>query len=476
MDAWVKEVVKKEKIRLKIPLEPKKFGSRYYLYKSTSEYDKKEKRSKKVSEYLGKLTPKGLVEKGKPKSFSVYEYGAVRLLHNIVKESLHQNLHEHFYEYHREIEALSLMKVLRPISINQAMDFWGRLYLSSELEYNPQPSLSPNSISDMLRKIGLNMASQYSYFQRLMEGKMFLAFDLSSIFSHSENIRLAEKGYNHEHQYLDQINFLMLYSYEKKEPVMLKPLPGSIRGIKALKHEIKLIENKDIVFVMDREFASYQLAKDFGKMGFIMPLKRNFKIIDYSLKLDEMFTYRKRGIKYATKKTKYGDLHVFEDTKMRYEEDSNFISRIEDKKKSKKQYETESKKFGKIAILTNTDLDGKELYIRYKEREGVEAAFDIMKNPLEFDKAYIHTTEGLYGYFFIAFNSLLLYHKIMSLLRENDLLDKTSVEDMLLRLSKVSLVDFGHKRILSEIPKQTEELLKALNIKSKDIFPKNLMG
>lgn len=477
MEEWVKEIARKEKAARNIPIEVKKFGSSYYLYNSTTIWNKKESKAKKVSSYIGKITPKGLIEKGKTKhSISVYEFGAVKLLHNLVKEHLHENLQKFFYEYHGEIEALSMMKVLRSIAVSQASDYWEKLYLSSILEYNPQPSLSQNSISNMLKRIGSDMASQYSYFNHLTNGNKFLAFDLTSIFSRSENIRLAEKGYNHEHAYLNQINFLMLYSFDKKEPVMLKPLQGSIKDIKALKHEIGLFDGKDIIFVVDRGFASYELAKDMDKMkrSFIMPLKRNFNIINYSLKLDKMFAYRERGIKYGTLKTEFGNLHVFEDTKMRYEEESNFISKVENKEKSKREYAAASKRFGKIAILTNTYLDGKEIYVRYKEREGIEMAFDVMKNSLEFDKAYVHTTEGLYGYFFIAFNSILLYHKLMSMLRKNDMLNKISVDDLLLQLSKVSLIDFGHKRILSEIPKQVEDVVKTMGLKSENIFPKFL--
>jgi hypothetical protein len=60
------------------------------------------------------------------------------------------------------------------------------------------------------------------------------------------------------------------------------------------------------------------------------------------------------------------------------------------------------------------------------------------------------------------------------MLREENMLDKISVEDLLFCLSKVFLIDFCHKRVLSEIPKGVEDMVKALDIKFDDIFPKNL--
>jgi transposase len=472
-ERWVKEALRRERERLGLPLEVKKLKGSYYLYSSTTRWDPVERKAKKISKYIGKLTPEGVLEKGKARRFSVYEYGAARFLHLLIQRHLHQGLERFFYSDHREIEALSLMKILAPVSMSQASDFWSRLYLSSPLEYDPQPSLSPNSLSAMLRRIGLDLASQYSYFSWLMEGKRFLAFDLTSVFSWSENIRLAEKGYNPKGVYLDQVNLLLLYSLDLREPVMLKPLPGSIRDVKAVKREISLLEGKNVVFVLDRGLASYEIAKllEESGHGYIMPLKRNFRIIDYSLELGEVFTYRGRGIRCGRKRTPLGYLYLFEDPKLRGEEESLFIAAVERGEETGARYRKEEKKFGKLAVLSNLDAPGREIYSKYKEREGVEVAFDTLKNTLDFDKVYVQSREGVYGYFFIAFNSLLLYFKTMSMLREAGMLEKVSVEDLLLQLSKVFLVDFGHKRVLSEIPKQVEDLVRDLGLKPSDLFP-----
>jgi hypothetical protein len=82
----------------------------------------------------------------------------------------------------------------------------------------------------------------------------------------------------------------------------------------------------------------------------------------------------------------------------------------------------------------------------------------------------------VFGYFFIAFNGLLLHYKVMSMLRRSGLLDKISVGDLMLQLSKVFLVDFGHKRVLSEIPKQVEDLMRKLGLRLVDLFPNDLRG
>ncbi|EQD29095.1 protein containing transposase, partial [mine drainage metagenome] len=75
--------------------------------------------------------------------------------------------------------------------------------------------------------------AQYRFFRSLINRDDFLLFDLSSIFSRSQNVNLAEKGYNHEHRNVDEIGFAMIFSGKRPLPVILDPIPGSARDMKA---------------------------------------------------------------------------------------------------------------------------------------------------------------------------------------------------------------------------------------------------
>lgn len=469
---WVKEAVSEVRKERKIPLEIKELQKGcFYLYHSTTKWDKKNKKIKRFSKYLGKITPKGLIEKGKVrKHLSVYEYGAVRLIYDLIEKYLNEPLEKYFFGYKNELKAIALMKLLKDIPIKQMQDFWDKLYLSSELN----TSLSTEAVSAIYKNIGMDLSSQYEYFSHFMIDKDYYAFDLSSIFSHSENINLAEKGYNKDKKYLDQINFLMLYSVSKNIPVMLKPMPGSIKDISSLKHELDNFKFKNIILILDRGFADYGLPEELKTHTFniILPLRRNFKIIDYGLKLNDSFYYLNRGIHWGSKKTPHGTLFVFEDVKLRSEEESHFLKEIDEKKKTKKDFEKEKIKFGKIAILSNVKAGGEKIYLMYKEREDVEVGFDSMKNQLEIDKTYLQSTESVRGYFFVIFNSLFLYYKILELLKKNNLNKKISVSDVILMLSKVYLVDFGHRKQLTEIPDKVRDLAEKMQLDLKNIYPK----
>lgn len=114
---------------------------------------------------------------------------------------------------------------------------------------------------------------------------------------------------------------------------------------------------------------------------------------------------------------------------------------------------------------------GENIYLKYKERESVETAFDAMKNELENDKTYLGDDDAVRGYFFVSFMSLYLYYKILKMLKEKDLVGKVSVGETLLELSKVYEVTIGEKKKFSEIPKRVGKLADMLEL---DIFPKKL--
>jgi transposase len=115
--------------------------------------------------------------------------------------------------------------------------------------------------------------------------------------------------------------------------------------------------------------------------------------------------------------------------------------------------------------------DPKEIYELYKSREEVEVAFDAMKNELENDKAYIHTTDGLRGYFFISFISLYMYFSIHQVLKDKDLSQKMSVKEVLFELSKIYVIADGTRRTLAEIPERSKKIADIFGLK---LYPKIL--
>ena len=203
-------------------------------------------------------------------------------------------------------------------------------------------------------------------------------------------------------------------------------------------------------------------------MRFIMPLRRNQDMIDYDMDLNSSFVYRDRGIRSGFLDRNGLRIYMFQDQMLMAEESSTFIKMISERR-TQKEFNSESIRFGKISILSNVKDDPETIYGLYKQREEIEQAFDAMKNELENDKSYLSDEDSLRGYFFVSFLSLYLYYSIFVLIRAADLTSKLSVKDVLLKFSKVYRIVRGKKETLSEIPASVEKIDVMLGT---DIFPK----
>ena len=228
--------------------------------------------------------------------------------------------------------------------------------------------LSPNALTGLLHQIGSDMASQYSFFQELMSDSRKLAFDLSSIFSRSENINMAQAGHNPDHIYLPQINMALLFDVERYMPVFLKPLDGSIRDVKSLRKVLKEVDFRGVL-VLDRGFASYDLAEIMGSgLDFVTPLRRNSELIDYGMDLASSFMYRNRGILCGFKKHGNYRIYMYKDQSLMAEETSTYIKLISKGKRKQSRFWDASQRFGKISILSNIRYEPVSRYITYKQR------------------------------------------------------------------------------------------------------------
>ena len=121
-------------------------------------------------------------------------------------------------------------------------------------------------------------------------------------------------------------------------------------------------------------------------------------------------------------------------------------------------------KFGVIALNSNIDKTPSELYCLYKERMEIEQAFDFLKNLLEQDKSYMQNEKSLEAWAFINHITLLLNYKIYKLLRDNKMLSKYSVADILAHLKYISKIKIDGEWRLSEVTKKTRELLDELGV------------
>jgi transposase len=443
--------------------EIKKIGGHFYAYRATTVWDKKLKKRRKVSKYLGKWLNGKIVKASDRRLGGVYELGNISLLWTAIVESgLGRLLRTFFPNHHEDIILLAFNRVISPQPLKSVKAWGEKTYLTKMIA----ASASPKSIAACLREIGTDRNAQRDFFNALIAADEKLVYDTSAIFSYSKNLNLAEFGQDY---LLPHVNLLLAFSKMKKQPCYARLVPGSVVDVKTLRVFVEEIRDKSAFLILDKGFVD---RHGFGFLAgagfnFILPLRRNSRTIDYKKRMLGWFIFRKRTIKYASYPYQSFHVYLFEDILLRATEENEFYNL-----KAGGIPATFHREWaGKIALISNAGLKPQEAFLLYKSRDDIEKAFNVFKNLLQADTPYLRDEASLRGYVFATFVALFLYYHILKKLAEAGLNKKTSVKDALLELSKVYAIEVGPREIISEIPKKARTLAESLGLEL-DLFPK----
>jgi transposase len=473
MEQWISNWLEEQRNKGIRGYEIKKSYKSYYVYKSTTIWNKETKKRDKSSTYIGKLDKEnGLIIESSKKIITqckverIKQYGNAALL-NIAMKDLQNPLKEVFGDVWEEIYALALVRVTGYVPLKRVESVWERLYNITEIS----PSLNPKNLSSILKEIGLDRTKQDRIFESLSKTEEQLIYDLSVVFSRSEGINFAEKGVNKDKIHIPQVNLALLCSANDGLPTMIRAIPGSVRDITSLYKSIQEIGLEGKTLILDRGFYSDDLMKFLvGKhLSFIIPARRNSTLYDYLITLNRHFFYRDRLIKCGKRKISDFYVYLFEDASMKVEEENTLYKLFEKNKINKIELDEDIEKAGCILIVSDLDIEAKEIFLLYKKRDGVEKLFDIYKTTLNADILYLQDNESVFGHLFVSFLSLYGYCKLENILRKSALIDKFSPLDLLEYYSKVYKMSFDGRDFISEVPKKVHDLDKALGLK---LFPK----
>jgi transposase len=235
-------------------LEVKYLNSNYYVYRSTSYWDRNLRKVRKKSTYIGRLDrERGLIQSSQKYRSNVYPksvktYGDAMLL-NIALKDLIPLLKENF-DFWEDIYALALVRIYGYVPLKRARLRWEKLH--NPLNINP--NLEPKHLSDVLEIIGSDKISQNNIFRSLLTGSENFAYDISAIVTRS-SINISDIGYNKEMSYAPQIELILISSTETKLPALVRIVPGSIRDVETLRTSVEDIGVEKITFIMDRAYS-----------------------------------------------------------------------------------------------------------------------------------------------------------------------------------------------------------------------------
>jgi transposase len=102
-------------------------------------------------------------------------------------------------------------------------------------------------------------------------------------------------------EYLPQVQVLFLFSPDHDMPAYFRILPGSINSVAFLRSTMDETWKRNMVLVADTGFYSQSNAEALSGMGihFIIPLKGNSKLIDYTITMNRYFMFQDHPIFYA---------------------------------------------------------------------------------------------------------------------------------------------------------------------------------
>lgn len=469
MEKWIEQFKQKGTQIVKV-------GKNHYLYKIKSVWDAKKKRAQKITEkYLGKITPDGLIKPKHERVMECLEHITVKeigasYLGLMLSDSIKELLRKHFPEEWREILVFSFARLFHSSPMKNVQSFYTSSHLSDAIG---GAKVSPKSLSSFLHSIGSRRGKVVEFLKNFVGGTEFAVIDLTHIFSFSEDVITATIGYNSEGEYVPQINFIMIFSLNEKMPAFFRLVPGSIRDITVIPATLKEAGLEKGIIIGDKGFYSAGNVKFLEEAGleYILPLKRSSSFIDYEplkrskKELDGYFMFDERVIWHYEKNTKDDKrIIVFLDEKLRVEEEKDMLTYIERGIANIEKYYDRENVFGSIAVMTKTNYPPRKIFELLKSRVEIEILFDTFKNILQADRTYLRDTIQIEGWMFVNFISLLLYYQIYNKLLQKDLLQKYSVKDVLIHLSRVYKTKIGENWMLAEIPKQSKLIMDKLDV------------
>ena len=462
--------------------EIKEISRKYYLCKVSSKWDPKIKRSRKISgEYLGVLTPEGLVPVQRKlvpvNELTVSkEFGASWFL-NLLTQDIKKQLQIRFPDIWKELYAICILRTVRPCSFRYIAQRYESSVISQTL---PGLALSGSSITSLLKNLGQRRQAISLFMKDFLQGERdYLIFDGTNLVTYSKGISDAQVGYNSQGNYDPQIN--LLYAFTNTDhrgmPGYYRKFPGSIRDVSAFVSLTSEIGVTDFVVIADKGFGSNANFEklDEAKVKYIIPLRRNNKLYDRSPLMaadksgfDCVFQFNGRPIWAYHQSDEDGhQLVVYLDGELRLKEEKDYLRRMFEKNEGYGEAALRAKQleFGTIVLKTNLMDSPEKLYCLYKKRGQIEQMFDNYKNLLDLDTSYLGSDVSMEAWLFLNHLGLMACYRVYELLHSTQSLKKYSVGGVLQEyLSGIRIEGITGSWRYEVMTKGNKKLLEQLNL------------
>ena len=454
----------------------------FYVYEISSKWDPIKGKARKVTgKSIGKITLEdGFIpntygmRKTMPLHPVVKNYGAYAILRQL-SGSLESNLKENFPDIYREISVIAMLQLVTGCRGKRIKKEFEASYLN---DIHPDLGCSSYTVKSLIGKLGSRTGDMTAFMRMYMKAGSRLMFDGTSIFTRAED-SYAQKGYNPDHKKATQVRLLYVFDRTSYIPVFYRMVPGNIADKAALKETVAVSGCKNCVIIADKGFYSKKNVSFLmeNNMSYILPLQYNTRLIPDAFaeniddhKFDGCFVYKGRNVWHKTLDNgiKGNKIYIFRDDQRKLQAEVKFMQKKEaDYEGLEDATIFDDNRRGLFAFVSNTGDTAKQLYLTYKERWDIEQCFDYLKNTVQIGAPYKRTNNELEAWAFINHISLLYFYGVVKALRENELNEKYSPEDILAigkNIYRVRDHYYAKENRLSEVPKNDLELLNQIGV------------
>ena len=469
MDEWAANWLKEQREKGTKGLEIKRIGSSYYVYRSTTVWDKEEKKRKKRSKYIGRLDEKaGLQEKESmlvPATERVVkQYGNAVLLNRAMSE-LTDLLRTSFPDDWQELYALAMLRVLGDVPLRRAQSTWDKLYNISGIK----PDLFPGRLGEMLRHVGSDKKAQAKVFNGMCVAGDEVVYGMSAYFTRSEQTDLV--GRNTEDAGLMQrINLAMIFSKDTGAPTMVRTLSSPVGELAPMRKLLDEIGGEGMTLVLERDSFSEDVVDllRLRNVSFVLPVNRDNDLYDMDIPLQRHFFHDKHLIKTGRRRHKNMWLYLYQDAQLKMEEELTLYRMLDENRLPEKNVMDRSHIAGCIMLASDKDTSEEDIYRQYRRRDAIDRLFADYRNTIGADREFLVDRETLDGHMFTAFLSIRAYTRIEALLSESATAGVTPTE-ALDELSRTYWIQYEGGGQLADMPRSAKDLGKRLGF---DVFSK----
>ena len=465
-------------------IRTKKKGMREYAYEITETYDKKLKRSRQKTKYLGVVVDKNknIFERRRfsiPNEKMILDFGDSYTLNKFFESSeAIKIIKDNFGNLSQNLLALITYRLCYPSAMMHAEEWLNGNY--AKILY-PEADLASQRISEFFTLIGdesLQRKFFKSYLSKFSHSQNGLIIDGTSL---PNQIHMPMSAWGLSGEEIDkQIRFLLVVDKESSEPLYFRAVPGNIVDVSTLQTTIKELKKYDVknsfVYVDAGFFSEENIKEMYGnEINFLtrLPAERIIykQLINEEAKnleaIKNITRYGKRTLFIKQREIElFGRkafAHIVLDPQRKGREINTLGMNIFDEKDENEDAEYNLISRGIMILVSSFEIPKEDIVPAYYIRQTAEKMFGFSKDDLDILPLRVHSEETLRGFLFLQFVSLILFAQLKKYLGK-----KYCVEEVLLCMRNLKCKIFEKEVIISEPSRQQKKLAEILGF----ILPK----